>query len=134
MSAGNPEKVEKAKNGLTWSIVGFILAVSSTAIVVLLQETLFSKNKVTSQIGPGAGPSSAAKVIEAMINLGLVFAGAVAVLFLILGGYRYITSQGNRDLAEGAKNTVLYSLIGLVVVFLSYGIFLLIADVLKAKP
>lgn len=130
MSAGNPEKVEKAKNGLTWAITGFILAISASAIVLLLQQTLQSKNQVTDQLGNQPGPQSAAQVITSLIDLGLKFAAAVAVLFLILGGYRYITSQGNRDLAEGAKNTVLYSLIGLIVAMLSYAIFLLITSTL----
>ena len=61
--------------------------------------------------------------MEALIQLGLAFGAVVAVLFLILGGYRYMTSQGNQTQTESAKNTVLYSMIGLVVIFLSTLIF-----------
>lgn len=133
LSAGNPEKVEKAKQGLTWAITGFILSISAVAIVYLLQQTLLSRNKVTNQLGNVNGPDTAAQVIEALIQIGLTFGGAVAVLFLILGGYRYITSQGNQQQVEGAKNTILYSMIGLVVVFLAFLIFTLIADIIKVR-
>lgn len=123
LSAGNPEKIEKAKNGLTWAISGFILAISSTAIVYLVQQTLKSKSKVTTELGGVRGPDTAAQVVEALIQLGLAFGAVVAVLFLVLGGYRYMTSQGNQTQTESAKNTVLYSMIGLVVIFLSTLIF-----------
>lgn len=123
-SAGNPEKVEKAKQGLTWAIVGFILAISSYALVLLLQQVLGSKQKISQVPGLNLeGPGQASTVLERLIEIGLLFGGAAAVLFLVLGGYRYVTSQGNRDLAEGAKNTITYAVIGLILVMLAAVIF-----------
>ncbi|MEX1113491.1 MAG: hypothetical protein WD603_00280 [Patescibacteria group bacterium] len=126
LSAGNPEKVEKAKQGLTWSITGFILTVSSYAIVVLLQRTLDASLQTRVSRAPGIGgaiqgaPGSASGILARLFEIFLAFGGAAAVLFLILGGYRYVTSQGNQDQVEAARKTILYSVIGLAVVFLSY--------------
>lgn len=135
-SAGNPEKIEKAKQGLTWSIGGFILAISSVAIVTLLEQTLNSDReaRVTEQVGGNAGAGdSAATIIEQLGVLLFLWGGGVAVLFLILGGYRYITSQGNQDQIEVAKKTILYSIIGLVVLFASFLIYQLVADTVLSK-
>lgn len=131
LSAGNPEKVEKAKQGLTWAITGFILAISSTAIVFLLQKALLSRHTVKEQLNGIRGPESAANIIESLIRLGFTFAGIVAMLFLIIGGYRYATSSGNQDQIEGAKKTILYSVIGLVVVFSATLIFRAISKTLN---
>jgi type IV secretion system pilin len=130
LAAGNPEKLEKAKMGLTWSIGGFVLIVSSYAIVLLTQETFGATQKVTPL---GGQPTEAATVIENLATLIFVFAGATAVIFLILGGYRYITSQGNQELAEKAKHTILYAVIGLAAVMLAVALYSLTAEVVTGK-
>jgi hypothetical protein len=38
---------------------------------------------------------------------------------IIYAGFRYVTSGGREDAVKGAKNTILYAIIGLVVVALS---------------
>lgn len=49
----------------------------------------------------------------------LLIAGAVAVVFLVIGGVRYLVSAGNSSQAEAAKKTIIYALGGLVVIILS---------------
>jgi len=61
-----------------------------------------------------------ATVTSNVINILLTFAGVVAVVYLIIGGYQYITSAGNAEQAGAAKNTILYAIIGLVVIFAAY--------------
>lgn len=55
-----------------------------------------------------------------VINWILIATAAAAVLFLIVGGFRYITSAGNEDLVEDAKRTMTYAIMGLVVVLLAF--------------
>lgn len=134
LSAGNPEKVEKAKNGLTWSIVGFILVISSYAIVLFLQGILAARVRVNE--APGivgvlrGAPLDAKNIIPAIADIFLVFGGAVGVLFIILNGYRYATSQGNEQQVDAAKRGLLYSVIGLTVLFLSYTIIVTVTRAL----
>jgi hypothetical protein len=45
--------------------------------------------------------------------------GIIAVVMIIVGGLRYITSAGNDTGVAAAKKTILYALIGLVVVALA---------------
>jgi high-affinity K+ transport system ATPase subunit B len=46
-------------------------------------------------------------------------AAVIAVIFVIIGGVRYITSQGDEDAALLAKNTIIYSILGVIVIALS---------------
>src|SRR5690606_8879098 len=116
---GNPEKIEKAKMGLTWSVGGFILAISSYAIVYLTARTLGYKHPGSLQNHqPGSLPGTVQPIFGGVANILFTFAGAIAVGFIIVGGYRYVTSQGNQELVEKAKKTLLYAIIGLIVVFI----------------
>ena len=59
-------------------------------------------------------------IFKTVTNVLLFIIGAVSVIMLILGGIRYTTSQGDKTAVEGAKNTILYSIIGIVVAILAY--------------
>jgi len=59
-------------------------------------------------------------VLSMVIYWILGLTGGIAVLFLILGGLQYVTSSGNKDKAEQAKQTILYAVIGLIVIALSF--------------
>jgi hypothetical protein len=59
------------------------------------------------------------KYATLIVNLLSVVVGFVAVVMIILGGFRYITSGGNSENVTKAKNTILYGIIGLVIVALA---------------
>jgi hypothetical protein len=79
---------------------------------------------------PLLGGGSFTGLAAYIINLGLGIAGILAILFLIYGGFRYITSAGNEEQAETAKKIILNSIIGIVVIILSYTIITVIANAL----
>jgi len=58
-------------------------------------------------------------IIETVINILSLIVGVVAVIMIIVGGLKYITSGGDSGNVSGAKNTILYAIIGLVVVALA---------------
>lgn len=58
-------------------------------------------------------------IAEKIIAWILLFAGAVAVLFIIWGGFLYVTSAGNKDRIEQAKKTLTYAIVGLIVIILA---------------
>ena len=57
-----------------------------------------------------------------VINTILYVAGVVAVAMLIFGGIRFMVSRGDKDKVQKAKNTVIYAIIGLILVIFSYAI------------
>jgi hypothetical protein len=58
-------------------------------------------------------------IVHTIINLLSALVGIVAVIMIIVGGLRYITSGGNDASVTSAKNTILYAIIGLVIVALA---------------
>ena len=60
--------------------------------------------------------------IVGIINVALLFVGILAGVFLIYGGLQYIMSRGDERAAEKAKATILYAVIGLIVIGLSAAI------------
>ena len=55
-----------------------------------------------------------------VLNWILGVAGLVAVIFLIWGGFRYLTAGGNEDSTKAARTTIINALIGLVIIILAY--------------
>ena len=55
-------------------------------------------------------------LIRTIINVFSAIVGSVSVIMIIIGGFRYITSGGDSNNVGGAKNTILYALVGLVIV------------------
>lgn len=67
----------------------------------------------------GDGDNQLASLINNLINLFSIIVGGVSVLMIIYGGFKYITSGGSDDGTKAAKNTILYALVGLVIVLIS---------------
>ncbi len=55
-------------------------------------------------------------IVASVINIFSLVVGVVSVIMIIVGGLKYITSGGDSGSVGGAKNTILYAIIGLVIV------------------
>lgn len=85
-----------------------------------------------SSIGDGANSAKGAGqqeqlngdqgVFKLVTNVMLYIIGAVSVIMLIIGGIRYVVSGGESSAVTGAKNTILYAVIGIVVAIIAYAI------------
>jgi len=72
-------------------------------------------------VTPFAGTSTGTLIqaITSIVNALLTLAAIVAAIFVIIGGVRYFTSQGDEDAAAQAKNTIIYAVLGVIVIALS---------------
>ena len=61
-------------------------------------------------------------LVKTVINIMLWVIGIISVIMIIIGGIRYATSNGDSNSVSAAKNTILYSVIGLVIALFSYAI------------
>ena len=61
-------------------------------------------------------------IITTITNTLLFIAGALAVIMIIFGGLRYVTSAGNASNVTAAKNTILYAIVGLIIAFLAFAL------------
>lgn len=71
---------------------------------------------------PNQVPSNLPTAITTVSNTILMIIGVIAVLFLIIGGFQYVTSAGSPDSIGKAKSTILYGILGLIFAILAYAI------------
>ncbi len=67
---------------------------------------------------PDQANTSVSNIVQTVINLLSLLVGVVSVVMIIIGGFKYIISSGDSNNVNSAKNTVLYAIIGLVIVAL----------------
>ena len=58
-------------------------------------------------------------LIKLIINIFSLVVGVISVIMIIVGGLKYITSSGDSNNVTNAKNTILYAIVGLVIVALA---------------
>ncbi len=107
---GDPVKVAKGKKTITNSVIGLIVVMSASII-----------SGAIADIVSGAHQSGDNFFLE-IFNKVFVWAGIIAVIMVIYGGIQYITSTGNPQGITKAKTTILYSIIGLLVVLFASAI------------
>ena len=61
-------------------------------------------------------------VISQVSSVLLFIVGIVAVIMIVVGGFRYIISGGDASQVQAAKNTILYALVGIIIAILAYAI------------
>ena len=74
-----------------------------------------------SNVNPGAN-TDLMSMIQTILNVVFGIIGIIAVIMIIVGGVHYTTSQGDSAKLQKAKNTIMYGIIGLVVVLLAFAI------------
>ena len=60
------------------------------------------------------------ELIVGLINLIFILSVVVALLYLIWGGFKWLTSGGDKTAVQGAREHLVAAIVGLVVIFLSY--------------
>lgn len=62
------------------------------------------------------------QIAQTVIDTMLFIVGILAVAMIIFSGIRYITAHGDKGQVENAKNTLIYSIVGLIVAIIAYAI------------
>jgi len=73
-------------------------------------------------INPLPENTSFTDTIQYIINVVLLIAGILAVVYLIYSGIQYITASGDATKATAARTGIINAIIGIVVILLSYAI------------
>lgn len=67
----------------------------------------------------GVGTDDLTKLAQKIITWFSIIVGAASIIMIIYGGFRYITSGGESGRVGAAKNSLLYAIVGLVIVALA---------------
>lgn len=120
---------------IKYALVSLIALLGVVAVVPVVPQSAYAaeqcstaacttiQNGVNSVGGDAAGNStSLALRIKDIVNVLLFIIGAIAVIMIIIGGFRYVTSGGEAGSIKNAKNTILYAVVGLVIAIFAYAI------------
>ena len=114
ISSGDPGKAMSAKKTITRAIIGLLIVSLAKVIFNFIVTALGGPEQVSS--GDGL-----TQIIHA-INWAIGMAGVVCVVFIVVGGFGYMTSAGDPAKLQKAKKTIVYAIIGLIIVALSFAI------------
>lgn len=98
-------------------IASFSLAPNASAVDIFGPCSGGSQSSVCKGRGDQAAP-----LIKNIVNILIYLTGAIAVIMIIIGGIKYVTSNGDSSGVTSAKNTILYAVVGLVVAVMAYTI------------
>jgi hypothetical protein len=65
------------------------------------------------------GLDAVKNLIINMVDIALLSAGALSVIFIIVGGFRYVISAGNPKEVAQAKATITFAVVGLIIAILA---------------
>lgn len=83
---------------------------------------------------PAPGETSVNSTIKTVIRILSIIVGVVAVIMIIIGGFLYVTSGGDAQKTSNAKNTLLFAVIGLVIVALAQVIVNFVINLVFPPP
>lgn len=118
------------------------LVLIATLLSLAMPATAFAYNPFSSACGSGgsakssaacstngsdpiSGPNGALKKISVVLAS---VAGVAAVILIIIGGLQYITSNGDASKAASARNTIVGSVVGLVIIVSAESIVLFVVS------
>jgi hypothetical protein len=105
---------------LVAGVVGVQVALVSTSQVGAVEVGLREGADASKGKGVATEITGETGIFRTIVNILLFIVGAIAVIMLVIGGLRYVTSNGDQNAVTGAKNTIMYAIIGIVVAFLAY--------------
>lgn len=77
---------------------------------------------------PNNSEGAEVTALETLLNSVYLIAGIAAVIAIIMGGFWYVTSNGEADKIKRGKNAIIYASIGIVVILLAFGITGFVSD------
>lgn len=92
------------------------------ALPVLAQVGTVGQLGVEYGTATGLGTADIRSTMAAIINVALGLLGIVAVVIIVAGGFIWMTSGGNDEKVEKAKNMIFMGIIGLAIILSAYAI------------
>lgn len=129
-SSGDPNKVAAGKKTLTQAFIGLAIVMLANVILNSIRAAL----GVSFVDGGNCATSACAypsTIVTNAIQWVIAVAGIVATIFVVIGGISYSTSSGNPEKIKKAKSTILYALIGLIIVALAEIITAFVSNIIK---
>jgi len=70
-------------------------------------------------------------ILQVALRFLLTLAFTIAVIFIVIGGYRYVTARGNEEAAEEAKKTLFHAVVGVILIAAAWIILAIILNLFE---
>lgn len=114
IAQGDPGKIAKGKKTILNAVIGLIISMTASILSGAIAGIIASARSVAGDDGED--------FFQTIFNKAFLWSGIVAVIMIVYGGIQYTTSAGNSAGVAKAKATILYSVVGLLVVILAAAI------------
>lgn len=106
------------------------LSVSAFGVVATPQLAYASaRDQVCDGVGGcDESPTRITSTVRNIVNLLSAIIGVVSVVVIIVAGFKYVTSAGDSSDIASAKNTLIYAIVGLIIVAMSQAIVRFVLD------
>ncbi len=123
-SQGDAGQIKEAKSAITNSIVGLLLSSAAFLIVDFVAKQFDSASTISGSVGStatglGLPAISLDSGVRVAVDLLSIATGIISVLFLVIGGIKYASSNGNSKQVEDGKRTITYAIVGLIISILA---------------
>ena len=104
-------------------VLGVVTAtVFSTQLVSAAPVDVLKECNSGSQVCKGTNGSTLYTIVRNVVNLLIFIIGIIAVIMIVIGGFRYTTSGGDGSQTKSARDTIIYAVVGLVIAIMAYSI------------
>jgi len=104
-SRGREEKMKEAKNKILYTVLALVFV----GIIEAWKRVAFD-----GEISDGVN------LFQSLANLALFFAAPVAIFFLTLAGYYFITSNGDEERVKKAKSIIINTILATLILLAGY--------------
>jgi len=111
-SEGSPDKATAARNRLFNSLIGLAIAFTATAAVVLVGNTVGGGTTASGLPNPARNQTTLNNIFDVVF----IILGALAFLFTVIAGFRFVMSRGDPSKIADARRQILYGALGLVLI------------------
>lgn len=105
---------------VVFAVVAFLAAPALTMAEDI--NSTFGFDSVNNGLNNTLKDSDPRTMVGSIINVALGFMGVIAVIILLIGGFKWMTAGGNEDKVSEAKKMLGYGVIGLVIVLAAWGV------------
>lgn len=127
-SDGDPSKAAAGKKTLLHAFIGLAIVLTANIILSSIRIAFLGQNGSLTPLEIGTNTNY---LVTNLIQWVVGIAGLVAAIFLVIGGISYLTSAGDANKLQKAKTTILYALIGLVIVALAEIITAFVSNLIR---
>lgn len=115
-SQGNPEGTSTARKTIINAIAGLIITISASVVVAFAVNLLSGGNLNQGNALNVPGVAADDSFIRGLLDFVYATIAVVALIFVVIGSIKFATSAGDPQKAASARNTIIYAIVGLVVV------------------